>query len=187
MAWVSAVAQRLAYALLGAAVLASAWAWDRARQPAPGPVAVPVPATPARVLTRIERVTVPCATVQAYQPAAKAALRLPAAVRADPAAHVLAASEVPAGERDTRLSTVLDTATGAVETYAETLPSPWLRAEQRRELGLSYGLKSGASQPVWRVDGQVDLLQTKALHWGLAATADTDGDWFAGLRVSGRW
>lgn len=172
----------LAGALVGVIALL---AWQE-RQPdlTPGVVSL---ATPARVLTKVERITVPCTVVQAYAPEAKRKLKLPASVRENPKAHVLAASDVKAAERDTRISTVLDTATGAVDTYTEALPLPWVRPEARGEVGLYYGVKSGHFGPVGRLQASYDVLQVKAAHVGVMGSVDTDGAAFAGVGLRVRW
>lgn len=193
-----------AYALMGRMIGAGLWmlagalaggigvlAWQ-ARQPAPASGMVAV-AQPARVLTRVERVTVPCEQVRAYAPAAKAKLRLPEAVRENPQAHVLASSDVRATERDIRVSTVLDTDTGAVDTYTEALPLPWLASRRETEIGAYAGLRGG--QPVLRLQGRGDLLQIKSLHVGIIASADLPlspatalpDQSFVGLGVWGRF
>lgn len=187
-----------AYALMGRMIGAGMWmlagalagvigllAWQ-ARQPAllPGVVTL---ATPAKVMTKVERVTVPCTTVQAYATPAKKKLKLPASVQANPNSHVLASSDVQASERDTRISTVLDTDTGAVDTYSEALPLPWLRPESRGELGAYYGVKSGHFGPMGRLVASYDLLQIKSSHIGVMGSLDTDGAAFAGVGVKIRW
>lgn len=183
---VEAIAPRLLYALAGllAGVLLSII--YQVDQPEPAPSVVTL-ATPAKVLTRVERVQIPCETVQAYAPEAKRRISLPEAVRKNPDAHVLASSDVRADERDTRISTVLDTSTGAVDTYAETLPLPWLRPESRGEVGLYYGVKPGQPGMVGRLQARYDVLQIKGSHVGAIGSFDTDGETYAGVGFSYRW
>lgn len=182
-----AVLCRLAYLCLGLAIGGLGgflWADRQATAPTPGIVTV---ATPAKVLTKIERVAVPCTVVQAYKPAAKRKLKLPTAVVASPTSQVLASSDVRATEHDTRISTVLDTSTGAVDTYTQTLPLPWLRPEARGEVGLYYGVKPGHIGPVGRLVASYDVMQVKAAHVGVMGSLDTDGAAFAGIGVRVRW
>lgn len=167
--------------LAGVLLAALLWFWERNRQPEPLPVSVPVLAQPAKALATVEHVMAPCETVRVYKPPAKKRLKLPAAIQADPAAHVVAASDVPAGEHDTRVSTVLNTQTGAVETFAELQPLPWLRARSDFSLGAYVGLKPGHPGPVGRVEAHYDLLQVKALGLGAIASLDTDGTAFVGI------
>ena len=108
-------------------------------------------------------------------------------MRKNPDAHVLASTDVQAGERDARISTVLDTATGAVDSYTEALPLPWLRPEARGEVGAWYGVKSGAIAPVGRLQASYDVLQVKAAHVGVMGSVDTDGQAFAGVGLKVRW
>ena len=183
---VEAIAPRLLYALAGLVAGVLLTLIYQTRQPLPSPGIVTV-AAPARVLTKVERVTVPCSVVQVYKPEAKRKISLPEAVRKNPDAHVLASTDVQAGERDARISTVLDTATGAVDSYTEALPLPWLRPEARGEVGAWYGVKSGAIAPVGRLQASYDVLQVKAAHVGVMGSVDTDGDAFAGVGIRVRW
>lgn len=142
---------------------------------------------PAKVLTKVERVTVPCETVQVYKPEAKRKISLPEAVRKNPKAHVVASSDVPATDRDKRLSTVLDTETGAVDTYTEVLAAPWLRPEARGEVGLYAGIKPGQPGMTGRLQARYDVLQIKGAHVGAIGSLDSDGETFAGVGLSYRW
>lgn len=153
--------------------------------PAPAPVLPMVPAVPAPVLKTVEKITIAPPAVQVYAPKAKKKLKLPAAMQADPAQHVIAASQVRADERPHTVITLLDERTGEATTYDRADPLPWMAPETRGELGISYGLRDGA--PMGRLSLRQNVLQIKAVRLGAQANIDQDGQWFVGLGVFYRW
>lgn len=159
-----------------------AWAIWRDHAPAPAPI---VPATPAPALQAVEQVSIAPPTVKVYAPKAKARLRLPAAVQADAGVHVLAASQVRADERPHTLITLIDEHTGESTTVDRADPLPWLAAETRGELGISYGLRDG--MPIGRLSLRQNLAQIKSVRLGVQASIDQDGQWFAGIGAFYRW
>lgn len=104
---------------------------------------------------------------------------------AKPTEAVTATARLQAEERPYTLSATLDTATGNSRIWARPEPQPWLAINTHGEAGLSYGYKSGL--PVFRLSAQQTLLQAKALRFGATGTLDSDGQWFAGVGIEGRW
>ncbi len=143
-------------------------------------------ATPAPELRQAApTVVIKPSMVRVHSPAAKARLKLPAAVSADAGQHVLAASQVRADERPHTLITLLDERTGEATTFDRADPLPWLAPETRGELGISYGIRDG--MPVGRLSLRQNLLQLKSVRLGATATLDQDGQWFAGVGAFYRW
>ncbi len=128
------------------------------------------------------------APVRAYRGQAKANLKLPAAVAADPHQEVIAASQVKSDLRPQTISTVVNTETGAVQTFVKTDPYPWFAIETRGELRMGYGYKYSALArtvaPVGRLHLGYDVVRVKALTIGVTATVDTDREAFVGVGVS---
>jgi hypothetical protein len=177
---------------LGFAVIAATIYWlSNCSGPLPAPAATPQIATVNPEVSHEKQHEVPLSTpkrtFKAYSEKAKAQLVLPASVLADPTEHVTSSSILSSSERRQVLSTVLDATTGETTAYVTTAPDPWLSFENRGQLSVDYGFKRGSTQPVGRVNGRYDLLQTKALHWGVSGSLYTDGDYFVGIGGSYRW
>lgn len=158
-------------------------------KPEPAPTNVHLPAKPAPQVSR--ETTVPVVVdkpVQVYKPEVKRKLKLPAAVQADPAQHVVAATRTVPDERPHTITTVLDTSTGEFTTLDRAEPLPWLAVSTKTEVGAFYGVKNG--EPAFRVQAQQELLRIKALHVGAVASADMvrgDVDTYVGVGVWARW
>lgn len=131
------------------------------------------------------------APVKTFQGKAKANLKLPAAVQADPQQQVIAASQVKADLRPQTVSTVINTETGAVQTYVKTDPYPWFAVETRGVAQVMYGYKIDAAtrspKPVARLHVGYDVVRVKALTVGVVGTLDSDQTAFVGVGVSYRW
>jgi hypothetical protein len=123
--------------------------------------------------------------VYVHPPKVKAALNLPAKVVTDPAKVVTATGKLSAEQRPYTLTAVLDTGTGHSEIFARPDPRPWFGFEQHGGASLAYGYKTGT--PVIRLAAHHDFIRLGALHAGISATLDTDGDWFTGLGVRYAW
>ncbi len=128
--------------------------------------------------------------VAVYQGGAplKRKLTLPQAVVDNDKESVLTSSKIPSGERAHTVTTVINTDTGASETYVRTDPLPWVAYESRGEVGMYYGYK-GAQQAI-RLQARQDFIQVKALHIGVIGSVDVSAgkpDFFAGVGVSYRW
>jgi hypothetical protein len=83
---------------------------------------------------------------------------------------------------------VIDTETGETQNYVKEDPYPWLAAERRGEVSLSYGYKfrsaTSQTEPVARLQFGYDAVRIKAITVGVRATVDSDRDAFVGLSVS---
>lgn len=158
-------------------------------KPEPAPTNVHVEAQDAPQVVR--ETTVPVVVnkpVQAYRPEVKRKLKLPDAVQANPAQHVVASSRTAPDERQHTITTVLDTGTGEFTTVDRAEPLPWIAVSTKTEVGAFYGVKNG--EPAFRVQAQQELLRVKALHIGAVASADMvrgDVDTYVGVGVWARW
>jgi hypothetical protein len=132
-------------------------------------------------------VTTPKGTVKAYTSKGKAQLVLPPYVLSDSSQVVTDSSIVAPAEKRQVVTQVLDTNTGETTAYVSTAPDPWLSFENRGAVSLDYGIRRGSLEPVGRVNFRQDLVQTKSVHWGVSASAYTDGDYFVGVGGSYRW
>ena len=170
----------LAAALFAAAIVM----WSLWPRPSP-PVGESAPLPPAKEVVKVERVRTEVKVVYVYPPTVKAKLDLPAAIQQDAAKQVTATGKLQAQERPYTLTSVLDTNTGISEVYARPDPLPWIGPGKRGEVGLAYGIKDG--EPTARLYASRDLIRVKALHAGVMATLDHDGEAFAGGFVSMRF
>lgn len=131
------------------------------------------------------------APVKTYQGDTKKNLKLPAAVQADPQQQVIAASQVRADLHPQTVSTVVNTETGAVQTYVKTDPYPWFAVETRGVAQVAYGFKYDVRRlepkTVARLHVGYDVIRVKALTAGVVATLDSDQTGFVGVGVSYRW
>lgn len=158
-------------------------------KPEPAPTGVHMPAKPAPQVAHETTVPVEVKVpVQTYKPEVKRKLKLPDAVQANPAQHVVASSRTAPDERPHTITTVLDTSTGEFTTLDRAEPLPWIAVSTKTEVGAFYGVKNG--QPAFRVQAQQELLRVKALHLGAIASADMQAgevDTFVGVGVWARW
>jgi len=140
-------------------------------------------ATPAIPTAKTE--TLPIQTIKVFAPSAKKKLKLPAAVKPDQ--HVIAASRIEPDAHPKTLITLVDAETGEFETIERVEPLPWIAASKPGSVGAYYGIKRDAASPIVRVVVQQSFLQIKALRFGGMASADSDGEVFAGVGVSWQW
>lgn len=155
-------------------------------QSARPPVGTTVPATRAPELNKVPKQDITPPKVAVYKPPAKKKLALPPEVQDDPNKYVLDSTRLPNDTHPHTVTTVIDAHTGEVQTYDRRDPLPWLAAERSNELRLDYGIKRGFDR-VGRLSYRVDLLQVKALHAGITAAIDSDGEYFIGVGVGWRW
>lgn len=183
--WLLPAALALALMLAGLAL------WNIVFPPVKAPVGVYVPAAPA--LEKVETVATPIksGTVRTYQPAAKKALKLPAAIQAAPAQQVIAASTVRPDTHTTTLTTLVDTETGEIQTLQRREPLPWLARDASGRLDLLLGQTDEG--PVARLSVQQNLLQIQALRLGVAAAVTQhlgghpETDWLVGVNLGTTW
>jgi len=133
-------------------------------------------------LANLKTEDVPIKSVKAYPHQAKRKLNLSAAVQANKDEHVVAATKIDP-DRPRTVTAVLDTHTGASSLYIRNDPRPWFAPSMRAELALDYGYKRDRDAPVFRAGARVDLLQIKALHFGLTGSVDSDSAWFVGAGI----
>lgn len=148
-------------------------------QPERAPVGQTTPAKPADELRGEGKQDIAPPKVSVYKPPTKVKLGLPQGVQDDPNKYVLGSSKLPNDTHPHTITAVIDAQTGEVQTFDRLDPLPWLAAEQTGEIRIDYGYKNGLAK-VWRLSAREDLLQVKALHFGLNAAIDTDAAWFVG-------
>lgn len=131
--------------------------------------------------------TTPKKTIKAYTSKGKAMLQLPRSVVEDSTSAVTDSSIVISSEKRQVVTQVIDTNTGETTTYISKAPDPWLSFENRGQISVDVGVRRGGLEPVTRINVRQDLVQTKSVHWGISASAYTDGDYFVGVGGSYRW
>ena len=177
------------YAMVAVIAIGGAYLYAWYNKPPVIPAGVTVEATPAQEIRReLPTVTIKPPMVNVYSPGIKGKLKLPTAITNDDNQHVLASSKTANDERPHTVSTVINSATGEVQTFDRTDPLPWLAVNTKSELGIYYGLKHG--EQALRIEGRQELLQIKAVHMGAIASADmtrngTEG--FVGIGLWSRW
>ena len=130
--------------------------------------------------------SVPKETIQmkvaVFIPPAKKKLNLPIEIQLNPTDHVTAATTVTCDDRDKTVTSVLNE-DGTSKLFVKQEPLPWFRKEEAATLTLDWGQKRTSDTSMLRAGVRLDLAQTKALHFGLTAAADSDRDWFYGVGV----
>lgn len=152
------------------------------------PTGMHVIATPAPEVAKVATEFIDFAPIKVFKPEAKKRLNLPAQVQADTRAHVVASTKTANDERQHTVTTLIDDKTGEATTYDRVDPLPWLAVNTKSQVGAFYGLKNG--EAAFRIQAQQELLQIKALHLGVTASADvTRGgvDTFLGVGAWARW
>lgn len=177
----------LAVVLLLAAAIG--WLYFKSAPEKAGQVVIATPAAEVKAVPVVD-VAIASGKVAVYQGGAplKKKLTLPKAVVDNNKESVLASSKIPSGERAHTVTTVINTETGASETYVRTDPLPWIAYENRGEFGMYYGVKNN-TQAI-RLQARQDILQVKALHVGVIGSVDmTQGrpDYFVGVGVAYKW
>jgi hypothetical protein len=175
---------------IGAVLVTGAMVYVTQPQPVQ-PTVTPQIATVNPEVKHEEKIDVPVktpkATIKAYSSKVKAGIVLPKNVLDSADSVLLESSTVAASEKRQVVSTVVDVTTGEATTYVSVAPEPWLSFENRGAVSVDYGFKRGLSEPVTRINVRQDLVQTKSVHWGVSASAYTDGDYFVGVGGSYRW
>jgi hypothetical protein len=143
------------------------------------------PAQPASQVAAIPQQEIKPPKVKVYTPVAKQTLDLSDEIRNDPNKYVLQATKLPSDTHPATVTTIIDQNTGEVQTFIRREPLPWFAIEQTGEARIDVGLKGG--QTIGRLSAHEDLLQVKALHAGINASLDSDGEIFVGVGVGYRW
>lgn len=180
-------------AALAAGMTLLALRFSNQQPTAPVNVSVPATAAPEIKATPTKPVAIKAPLrVYAGGPGLKAKLRLPQPVIDDTARQVIAASQVRADDHPQTVTTVINTDTGASETFVKRDPLPWLAWDTRGEVGMYLGLKNGGAAV--RIEARQGLVQVKALHVGVTASLDQSlggaaggMDSFVGVGVWTRW
>lgn len=144
------------------------------------------PATPAPQVAPLAKEPAKVPQVYVYPKKAKESLNLPQPIKDDPTKQVIEATRVQCDEHPQTVTTIVDTTTGKTETLVRVEPLPWLAAEQHGSIGVGYGLTSGLMRG-WALNAHEDLLQIKALHFGVDGSVFTGGAYFAGIGVAYHW
>jgi len=141
------------------------------------------PAQKAPEVAQVGTETIQCPKgIQVLKPEAKGRLGLPDAVKNDSHIHVADTAKIPANDHPSTAVITFDDATGRIDTQIREDPLPWLAAENKFRVRIGPGFKTGSGQ-VWRLGGDWNAIQTKALHLGADGTIDTDGKGYAGLHL----
>lgn len=174
----------LIYIKLGVVAIVVVLAWLHFK-PQQKPVGEAATAQSAPQLAHVatEQIKPPGVTV--YKPEAKKKLNLPASIQGNPAQHVVASSRINANLNPQTVTTVIDDKTGETITLVTREPLPWLAAEQTGEARIDYGWKGGRN--ITRLSLTEDMFQIKALHAGLQASLDSDGQYFVGAGIGWKW
>lgn len=154
--------------------------------PRPAPVNQWQPAKPAGQVAEVPKTALSCKPVVVYAQAAKGKLDLPPSLQADKDKYVLSADQVRPDLHPQTLTTIYDASTGQTDTLYRRDPYPWLAAEQTGEVWVGYGVKNGGGR-VGMMSVTEELVQIKALHFGVSGSVSTDGSVFAGLGAGFRW
>jgi hypothetical protein len=162
------------------AVLAVAGLWHY-KTPTPAPVNVWTPAKQAPEVKYVPKEVIRIKEVIVYRDIAKDKLDLPAEIKADPKIHVATSTQVEPNDRPINVTTLLNDK-GEFSTYQKTLPHPWFKFEDRKEIRVTQGWRD--TQTMTRISGSWEIANTKGFHWGLNGTLDLDGQRMYGGSVS---
>ncbi|ADE12117.1 hypothetical protein [Sideroxydans lithotrophicus] len=154
--------------------------------PKPAPVGQWQPAKTASQVTDVPKTALSCKPVIVYEQAAKQNLDLPPSVQADAEKHVTSSSKVNPDLHPQTVTTIYNDKTGQTEAMIRRDPYPWLAAEQTGEVWVGYGVKNGGGR-VGLLSVTEELIQVKALHFGVSGSVSTDGSLFAGVGAGYRW
>ena len=149
-------------------------------------------AAPAREVVLEPKAAVQVAAgVKAYRPAVKTKLRLPEAVVANAAEHVISTAKVPNDDRPHTVTTTLNVDTGESTSYVRTDPLPWMAKNFSGEFGMYAGYKNGG--PAVRLQARQSVLDIKAVRFGVVGSVDQSfqgaatPEFFVGVGAWYRW
>jgi hypothetical protein len=154
--------------------------------PKPAPVDQWQPAKQSSQVVAVPHETLTCKPVVVYAQPAKQKLDMPPAIQAEKDKYVLSSSNVTPDLHPQTLTTIYDSTTGQTDILVRRDPYPWLATEQTGEVWVGYGVKNGGSR-IGLLSITEELLQVKALHFGVAGSVSTDGSIFAGVGAGYRW
>lgn len=177
------MANKSAIAVALLAILAGVWLWWYMQPVAPTNTWEPVKQAPQVV--KVEKVAVHPKQVQVYAPKAKAKLRLPDSMQANPEIQVIAATSIAASTHPQSVVTTINTDTGQSETFIREEPLPWFALRRSGELSLNIGYRG--MQKITRLSITQDMFQVKAISAGVHASLDSDGQYFIGAGMTWRW
>lgn len=160
--------------------------WFDVQKPVAAPASQPQAAQKAPEVASVAKTEINPPKVVVYAPEAKKKLNLPAPVQSDQAVAVLDSSIVPDSNHPQTVTTVIDATTGESKTFVTTDPYPWIAGENEKEVRISYGVKNGLLR-VGRISFTDDLVQIKALHFGVTLSLDSDLSYFAGVGIGYKW
>lgn len=183
-----------AYGILAAAIAATIITlWFTREQPDLAPVGAWQIANPSPHVgglpTRYQPVK--GGKVKVYEASVKNGLKLPPAIKDDPASEVIASTRVEADDHPSTVTTVINTETGDSQTLIRREPLPWLAWSDRGGVGIYAGIKNG--EPTARLQLHQEIFTVKAIHFGAIATIDQPisgplgTDYFAGVGAEYRW
>lgn len=168
--------------VIGGLIVAIGCAWIQYRPSLPS-----VLATPAKELAKEETKTLQDKPVVVYREKVKDKLGLPESIKKDATKHVVNSTQVEASDRPTTVTAVYDDQTGVVDLFKRQDRLPWLAFYRRYEIGLSWlPLTDKGGSAVMSIDGRIELLQAKALRFGVTGTmSEQAGDfhWQVGVRT----
>lgn len=168
-----------------AGIIAAAVIWYVATPPT-APVNEWHPATQSPQVNGVSKEAIKPQQVIVYAPEAKKKLDLPTPIQDDPSKHVIESTIVPSDLHAQTVTTVIDERTGESKTIVRSEPLPWFKPEQHGSLGVGYGITSGLMHG-WALNAHEDLLQIKALHFGVDGSVFTGGAYFVGFGMAYRW
>lgn len=165
---------------------AGIWVWSTFKPSLP---AVLGEAPPKFIGAKTE--TKECKTLQALAPKAKKDVGLPVAIQKDEDTSLLVVAKVPRSENPLWASAVLHRATGIGEIYFTPQPLPWLAFNRRGEIGLSWlPLTDKGGGAVTSLDGRIELMQAKAMRFGVVGSVseqNSEFHWQVGVRTWGNF
>lgn len=129
-------------------------------------------AKPAPEVAKVPMVDVPVKIVKVYVGGVKLKekLILPKLVIADDKQQVIASSKIEPSDNPHTVTTVINTDTGASETYVRTDPLPWLAYRSSGGVGVYYGLKGG--EQAVRIQVRQDIIQIKSIRLNVIGSVD---------------
>lgn len=152
----------------------------------PAPTEKWTPAQPAHQVASIPKQTIKPPAVKVYAPKAKQKLDLPDEIQSNPNLYVLQSTRLPNDTHPSTITTLIDQQTGEVQTFVRREPLPWFAAQPTGEARIDVGIKKTAGT-VARLSIHEDLIQIKALHAGINASLDSDGELFIGAGIAYKW